>query len=61
MKARLLKVIVQPIIVMDDGETLTEQVCQALTVPAKDWPDFSSKSLGQEDMERITAQFAPKQ
>ena len=37
---RLLKVIVQPIFVLDDGETLTEQAAQPLEVSAGEWPSF---------------------
>lgn len=40
---RLLKVVVQPVYVLDDGETLTEQPAQPATIPAKDWPSFAKK------------------
>lgn len=40
MKLRLLKVIVQPVFVVDDGETLTEQATEPVVVAAKDWPDY---------------------
>lgn len=40
-KLRLLKVIVQPVYVMDDGETLTEYVVQPATVPAVAWPQWA--------------------
>lgn len=35
-RLRLLKVIVQPVLVMDDGETLTEIPAQAVTVAVAD-------------------------
>ncbi len=37
---RLLKVIVQPVFVLDDGETLTEHVAEPVVVPAADWPTY---------------------
>ncbi len=37
---RLLKVIVQPIFVLDDGEHLTEQAAQPLEVSSEEWPTF---------------------
>ena len=40
MKLRLLKVIVQPVFVVDDGENLTEQATDPVVVSAKDWPDY---------------------
>jgi hypothetical protein len=39
---RLLKVIVQPIYVIDDGD-LTEQAAQPIEVSAVDWPTFPEK------------------
>jgi hypothetical protein len=43
MMLRLVKVMVQPIYAIDDGESLTEQIAQPFEVAAKDWPDFPSK------------------
>lgn len=40
---RLLKVIVQPIFILDDGATLTEQVVQAIVVPAAEWDAYPAK------------------
>lgn len=42
MKARLLKVVVQPVFVIDDGDTLAEQVAQPIEVSAADWPTFAT-------------------
>jgi hypothetical protein len=39
-RLRLLKVIVQPIFVVDDGESLVEQAAQPVEVPASEWPTF---------------------
>jgi hypothetical protein len=41
-KLRLLKVMVQPVFVLDDGEKLVEQVAQAVTVAAEDWPTYAT-------------------
>ena len=45
MSARLLKVLVQPIYVTDDGEHLSEEPGQVLTVPPAQWEDFAAKLL----------------
>lgn len=37
---RLLKVIVQPVFALDDGETLTEVGTQSVEVSGADWPAF---------------------
>jgi hypothetical protein len=41
-RVRLLKVIVQPVVVIDDGETLTELVGQPATVSAAQWPTYAT-------------------
>lgn len=41
MKLRLLKVIVQPVFVLDDGDALTEQVAEPFTVNAGAWRGFA--------------------
>lgn len=43
MRLRLLKVIVQPVFVLDDGETLTEQVADPFTVTAAGWREFADE------------------
>lgn len=42
-KVRLVKVIVQPILVVDDGENLSEQTVQPIHVPAAEWPTYPEK------------------
>lgn len=42
-KLRLVKVVVQPHFVLDDGENLAEQMAQPVEVAAKDWPAFSAE------------------
>lgn len=48
MTLRLLKVIIQPVFVEDDGETLTEIAAQPLPVPAKDWPEGAINAIEHE-------------
>lgn len=40
MKLRLVKVVCQPVFVVDDGDTLQEVPTQPVTVSAKDWPGY---------------------
>lgn len=40
---RLVKVIVQPVFVLDDGETITEVTHEAVTIPAAEWPTYSGE------------------
>jgi hypothetical protein len=44
-RLRLLKVIVQAVLVVDDGETLTEQNTQPMTISAADWPEFAASGF----------------
>lgn len=37
---RLLKVVVQPVMVVDDGETLQEVSVDPIQVPASEWPTY---------------------
>lgn len=53
-KVRLLKVIVQPIIVVDDGETLSEHAIERQVVAPADWPDYPTKGFA-EAFERLRA------
>ena len=41
-KLRLLKVICQPVFVLDDGKSLIEQPAQPVEVPAIEWPTFAT-------------------
>lgn len=40
MSFRLLKVVVQAVVVEDDGEVLHERVCEPVTVSARDWLQY---------------------
>lgn len=41
-KLRLLKVVVQPTFVVDDGETLSEVLAEPVVVLAKDWAEYAT-------------------
>lgn len=55
MKLRLLKVITQAVFVVDDGENLTEQAAEPVTVPAAEWPHYPMGRFA-DDVERIRQQ-----
>lgn len=42
-KLRLVKVFVQPVFVLDDGETITEIEHPPVAIPATDWPTYSGE------------------
>ena len=44
-QVRLLKVIVQVVVVVDDGEQLEERAVDPVTVPAADWPAFAANGI----------------
>lgn len=45
MKARIIAVQVIPQIVIDDGDNLTPQQVQPMTVLWRDWPQFATHGL----------------
>jgi hypothetical protein len=47
VKVRVVKVIVQPILVADDGETLRELPIQPIEVSAKDWPAYPAEQFAE--------------
>lgn len=44
-KLRLLKVIVQPVFVVDDGDQLIEQTAEPIVVSPADWPTFATTAF----------------
>lgn len=42
-KLRLVKVVVHPILVVDDGDSLTEFDNQPSVLPASEWAEFPAK------------------
>jgi len=55
-RIRLLKVIVQPVFVVDDGDELIEQVAEPVTVSPADWPTFATTTFV-EGMAALQAQI----
>jgi hypothetical protein len=55
-RLRLLKVVVQPVFVVDDGESLREQTAQPVTVSPEAWPTFATTTFV-EGMEQLQAQL----
>ncbi len=47
-KLRLIKVLVQPVLVLDDGENITEIEHPAVAIPAAEWPTYSSERFPRE-------------
>ena len=62
MKARprLLKVIVQPVFVLDDGEHLAELIIDPVVVPAADWPTYPTVGFAAA-VEMLRSQFEDKE
>lgn len=61
-KLRLLKVIVQPVFVLDDGESLTEQVAEPVAVPPSEWPTYPTEGFARGVAalsEQLAAAFYP--
>ena len=44
---RLLKVIVQPVFVLDHGDSLTEHVADPVIVPAADWSSYPTTGFAE--------------
>jgi hypothetical protein len=44
-KLRLLKVVVQPTFVFDDGENLNEVIAEPITVSPADWPSYATNGF----------------
>lgn len=56
---RLLKVVVQPVFVVDDGENLHEVEVQPIKLTAQQWPSFSK--LGIEEAKRLVEESLKSQ
>lgn len=54
-KLRLVKVIVQPVLVLDDGENLQEQTVEPIQVAAENWNDYPAKMA--EEIKRTEAEL----
>jgi hypothetical protein len=64
---RLVKVLVQPVFILDHGDRIEEVEHSAVTLPAEDWPEYSGRRFPAEVAEwqaRLDAENAaekPKQ
>ena len=47
-RLRLIKVIVQPVFVLDDGENIAEVEHAAVVIPASEWPTYSAERFPRE-------------
>lgn len=56
MKARIISIVIQPQIVIDDGDNLTPQQVQPMTVLWRDWPQFAAHGL-QDALAQLQAQL----
>lgn len=53
---RLLKINVQPVFVVDDGEELSEQIGQTLAVQPSQWESFATTFI--EEVGRVQREYA---
>jgi len=57
-KARLLKVIVQPVFIIDDEDGDVHEVTgEAYPVPGKNWRGFGTEAFGPTDLEAVAVQW----
>lgn len=47
-KLRLVKVLVQPVFILDHGDRIEELDHPAVTIPAAEWPSYSSERFPRE-------------
>jgi hypothetical protein len=47
-RLRLVKVLVQPVFLLDDGETMTEIEHPVTAIPAAEWPTYSGERFPKE-------------
>lgn len=57
VRARLLKVVVQPVFVIDDGDQLDEVTGAPVSVTGREWRDFAQTSFSEEDLAQIVRQW----
>lgn len=60
-RVRLLKVAVQPVFVLDDGEHLREKPGAVVEVPGGSWRDFATTSFGASDLAAVQAEYDASQ
>lgn len=59
MTARLLKVMVQPVFVVDDGDELTEVKVQPVTLTAAQWRALDPAGWASQGAAQVEAQLPP--
>jgi hypothetical protein len=47
-QVRLVKVLVQPVFVLDDGQNISEVPIEEHVIPASEWPTYSSERFPRE-------------
>lgn len=52
-RLRLVKVVVQPVLVLDDGDTLQEVQSTAVEVMAADWSRWSAESFSEPGLAKL--------
>lgn len=58
---RLLKVVVQPVFVDDDGESLTEVTGDAVTVAGSQWQSFAADAFSADELAQLDAAYRHQQ
>lgn len=58
-KIRLMKVIVQPVVILDDGD-LTEIPVNPIEVHASLWPAWAESAFNEASLETLRTQIAPQ-
>lgn len=57
-RLRLLKVVVQPVFVLDDGDNLTEHVGQRVEVPGSGWQTFAADAFTADELAKLAELIA---
>jgi hypothetical protein len=58
IRARLLRVALQPVFVIDDGENLREVPGNTVQVPGADWRAFVENAFGDDDLDQVRVEYA---
>lgn len=61
VQVRLLKVLVQPVVVVDDGENLQEVTIDPIVVTAKEWPEYATGRFKEQFSELQKQATQPRQ
>ncbi len=58
-KLRVLKVLVQPVLVLDNGDTLREVVHPAIEIKGADWSEWAKTAYCDDALEALRTQLVP--